>query len=100
VGKAIVFSRALIGIGLSATLVACGGGGGGSSSPASPIAGGGSGSGGGTSTDACGVAAQIEFVETVATSYYYWYDELADVKCERLFKRLDYLACDYATRLV
>jgi C-terminal processing protease CtpA/Prc len=92
VGKAIVFTRALIGIGLSATLVACGGGGGGSSSPASPIAGGGSGSGGGTSTDACGVAAQIEFVETVATSYYYWYDELADVSASDYSSASDYLA--------
>ena len=65
-------------------VAACGGGGG-SSSPA-PVAGGGTGSGSGSgsggSTDACGPAAQVQFVKEVADSYYYWYDELAEVDAE------------------
>ena len=67
-------------------VAACGGGGG-SSSPA-PVAGGGTGSGSGSgsgsggSTDACGPAAQVQFVKEVADSYYYWYDELAEVDVE------------------
>ena len=67
------------------SVAACGGGGG-SSSPARIAGGGtgsgfgsGSGSGSGGSTDACGPAAQVQFVKEVAESYYYWYDELAEV---------------------
>ena len=80
-------------------LSACSGGGG--SSPASPSVGGassggsssggsgGSSSGGGSSDggstdgtddqDACGVSAQIDFVESITDSWYLWYDEMATV---------------------
>jgi C-terminal processing protease CtpA/Prc len=65
--------------------------GGGSSSPApTPIVdgGGGSGDGGsgggdgsddGDTASACGVAAQIDFVEAVTEDWYLWYSEMADV---------------------
>ena len=51
-------------------LAACGGGGGSQGSNS------GSGSG---SVDPCSVAGQKEFVSETAESWYYWYDELADV---------------------
>ena len=59
-------------------VTACGGGGGGAA-PQPPVAGGGSGSGSGSATDPCGNAAQVQFVKEVSESYYYWYDELAQV---------------------
>ena len=37
---------------------------------------------GGGSTDACGADAQVQFVKEVSESYYYWYDELAQVDAE------------------
>ena len=69
---------------LALTLVACGGGGGSSSSPPPPppVADDGDSGGdasGGTEEDACGVAAQIDFVEAVTDSWYLWYDEMTDV---------------------
>lgn len=81
------------------SLASCGGGGGSSSS--SFLAGGddgsGSGSGGGGSTgggsnDACGTEAQIQFVKDVSESYYYWYDELAQVDVTDYSDPSDYLA--------
>ena len=85
---------------LSLSVVACGGGGGGgggSSSP-TPVAGGGTGSGsgsgssGGGSTDACGADAQVQFVKEVSESYYYWYDELAQVDAEDYSDPSEYLS--------
>lgn len=65
----------------TSALAACGGGGGNDSPPAPPVADGG-GSGGDSSGDsdddgACGVSAQIDFVEAVTDSWYLWYDEMA-----------------------
>jgi len=62
-------------------LSACGGGGGGSNPPAPPVADGGGGDGDTTGDDdgACGVSAQIDFVEGVTESWYLWYDEMASV---------------------
>ena len=62
----------------TSALAACGGGGGNDSPPAPPVADGG-GSGGDSSGDsgddgACGVSAQIDFVEAVTDS---WRDSLA-----------------------
>ena len=84
---------------LSISVVACGGGGGGSSSP-TPVAGGdtgsgsgsGSGSSGGGSTDACGADAQVQFVKEVSESYYYWYEELAQVDAAAYSDPSEYLA--------
>ena len=62
-------------------LMACGGGGGGSSStppPAPPVADNDDSEDTGDA-DACGVPAQIDFVEAVTDSWYLWYDEMADV---------------------
>ena len=88
-------NRLLIALALSIGTAACGGGGGGSAG-ADPTAGSdsgsGSGSGSGASTDSCGVTAQIEFVEAVATDYYYWYDELADVNPSDYSDASSYLA--------
>ena len=66
---------------LSVLVTACGGGGGGGSTLSSPTGGGSSsGSGGGSTTvDPCGVSAQIDFIDSTARTYYYWYDELASV---------------------
>ncbi|MEC8159239.1 MAG: S41 family peptidase [Pseudomonadota bacterium] len=76
-------------LGLGVLISACGGGGGGGG--ASNLGGGGQsyiegagastggGSTGGTTTDPCGVTAQIDFIDRTAKTYYYWYDELADV---------------------
>mgnify|MGYP002620523155 CR=1 FL=1 len=69
-------------LGLNLLLTACGGGGGGSASNST---------GESTSPDPCGVAAQIDFVEEVATDYYYWYDELADVDKRQFSNAQDYL---------
>ena len=64
------------------SLVACGGGGGGGSSsappPAPPVADNDDSEDTGEA-DACGVPAQIDFVEAVTDSWYLWYDEMADV---------------------
>ena len=64
------------------SLVACGGGGGGGSSsappPAPPVADNDDSEDNGEA-DACGVPAQIDFVEAVTDSWYLWYDEMADV---------------------
>ena len=71
---------------LALALVACGGGGGSSSAPppGPPVADGGDSGGdtaGGTEEeDACGVAAQIDFVEAVTDSWYLWYDEMTNVE--------------------
>ena len=81
-------------------LSACSGGGGSSPAPFSVVGGassgesssgdsGGSSSGGGSSDggstdgtddqEACGVSAQIDFVESITDSWYLWYDEMATV---------------------
>lgn len=79
-----VVYRLVAGI-LALTLVACGGGGGSSSSlpPTPPVTDGGDpggdASGGTEEEDACGVAAQIDFVEGVTDSWYLWYDEMNNV---------------------
>ena len=61
-------------------LMACGGGGDSSSPPppAPPIADNDNSDDTGDA-DACGVPAQIDFVEAVTDSWYLWYDEMADV---------------------
>ena len=74
---------------LSLLVTACGGGGGGAA-PQETSAGGDS--GGGSATDPCGNTAQIEFVKEVAESYYYWYDELAQVNENDYEDASDYLA--------
>ena len=53
---------------LSLLATACGGGGGGGATQSVS-----------TSSDPCGLSAQKDFVEDVATDWYYWYDELASV---------------------
>jgi C-terminal processing protease CtpA/Prc len=65
-------------------LLACGGGSGSSSPPPAPPVADGPGSDTDSSgdtgeADACGVPAQIDFVEAVTDSWYLWYDEMADV---------------------
>ena len=52
----------------------------------------GSGSSGGGSTDACGADAQVQFVKEVSESYYYWYDELAQVDAEDYSDPSEYLS--------
>ena len=74
---------------LSLLVTACGGGGGGAA-PQETSAGGDS--SGGSATDPCGNTAQIEFVKEVAESYYYWYDELAQVNENDYEDASDYLA--------
>ena len=61
-------------------LMACGGGSSGSSPPppAPPVADNDN-SDDTEDADACGVPAQIDFVEAVTDSWYLWYDEMADV---------------------
>ena len=94
----MVDKRLLISTVLCLLLVSCGGGGG-SSSPAVAAGGGvtGSGSGGssgsssGSTADSCGVSAQIDFVEEVATDWYYWYDELAAVDADAYSSAQAYL---------
>ena len=78
--------KGLVLLGLSLLLTACGGGGGGGGSSSNV------GGGGNTNTDPCGTAAQIDFVETVANDYYYWYDELAQVNKSDYSDASDYLA--------
>ena len=68
----------------SLLLMACGGGGGSSTPPPAPpiVDGGDPDSDDSSDTgdgDACGVPAQIDFVEAVTDSWYLWYDEMADV---------------------
>jgi carboxyl-terminal processing protease len=70
-------------IALLGWLTACSGGGGSDSSPTPPVAGG-DGSGSDSSGDsgddgACGVSAQIDFVEAVTDSWYLWYADMASV---------------------
>ena len=64
-------------------LAGCGGGGDSSPPPAPPVAdNGGSGddaSGDSGDDGACGVSAQIDFVEAVTDDWYLWYDEMASV---------------------
>ena len=89
-------SKLLTALVLSLSVAACGGGGGGSS-PA-PVAGGGTGSGsgsgssGGGAADACGADAQVQFVKDVSESYYYWYDELAEVNAADYSDPAEYLS--------
>ena len=80
----------IIALSLSVLVTACGGGGGGGTTPQQPTAGGGS--GGGSTTDPCGNTAQIQFVKEVSESYYYWYDELAQVNENDYDDASDYLA--------
>ncbi len=63
---------------LSISVVACGGGGGGGT-VSNPPGGGSSGGSGSTTSDPCGVSAQIDFIDRTTRTYYYWYDELAEV---------------------
>ncbi|MBR9796442.1 MAG: peptidase S41 [Gammaproteobacteria bacterium] len=65
-------------------LMACGGGSSSSTPPPAPPVADGPDSGTDSSgdagdADACGVPAQIDFVEAVTDSWYLWYDEMADV---------------------
>ncbi|MGB2523405.1 MAG: hypothetical protein ACPIB3_07665, partial [Luminiphilus sp.] len=65
-------------------LMACGGGSSSSTPPPAPPVADGPNSGTDSSgdagdADACGVPAQIDFVEAVTDSWYLWYDEMADV---------------------
>ena len=64
-------------------LAACGGGGDSSPPPAPPVAdndGSGDDASGDSDDDgACGVSAQIDFVEAVTDEWYLWYDEMASV---------------------
>ncbi len=65
-------------------LLACGGGSGSRTPPPAPPVADGPGSDNDSSgdtgeADACGVPAQIDFVEAVTDSWYLWYDEMADV---------------------
>ncbi len=78
----------IIALSLSVLVTACGGGGGGTT-PQQPTAGGGS--GGSSTTDPCGNTAQIQFVKEVSESYYYWYDELAQVNENDYDDASDYL---------
>ena len=87
----IVSKQLIIALSLSVLVTACGGGGGGTT-PQQPSAGGGGSSGGGSTTDPCGNTAQIEFVKEVSESYYYWYDELAQVNESDYDDASDYLA--------
>ena len=84
--------KLIIALSLSVLVAACSGGGGGGTTPQQPSAGGGGSSGGGSTTDPCGNAAQIEFVKEVSESYYYWYDELAQVNEGDYDDASDYLA--------
>ena len=63
---------------LSISVFACGGGGGGGT-VSNPPGGGSSGGSGSTTSDPCGVSAQIDFIDRTTRTYYYWYDELAEV---------------------
>jgi C-terminal processing protease CtpA/Prc len=66
----IVSKQRIIALSLSVLVTACGGGGGGSgTTPQQPTG----------TVDPCGVAAQIDFIDRTAKTYYYWYDELAEV---------------------
>ena len=69
----------------------------GGTTPQQPTAGGGS--GGGSTTDPCGNTAQIQFVKEVSESYYYWYDELAQVNENDYDDAPDYLAAISAAHL-
>ena len=82
----------VIALTLSVLVTACGGGGGGSASNlgggqtntggSGTSSGGSSSSGsgsGGTSTDPCGITSQIDFIDRTAKTYYYWYEELAEL---------------------
>ena len=60
-------------------LMACGGGGGSSTPPPAPPVADNDDAGDTGDADACGVSAQIDFVEAVTDSWYLWYDEMADV---------------------
>ena len=69
---------------ISVTVVACGGGGSGDSLPAATLAADTGGSNGDSSdgkedVDACGVPAQIDFVEAITERWYLWYGEMAEV---------------------
>ena len=83
----IVSKRLIVALSLSVLVTACGGGGGGSNLTA-PLGGG---TAGGGVTDPCGVTAQIDFVEEVATDWYYWYDELASVDPDAYSTAEEYL---------
>lgn len=70
----------IIVLSLSVLVSACGGGGGGGTASNPTGGGSSSGSGGGSTTvDPCSVSAQIDFIDSTARTYYYWYDELATV---------------------
>ena len=77
-----MFNWLVIGF-FSLILISCGGGGSSTPPPAPPVADGpGSDSDNSGDTgdeDACGVSAQIDFVEAVTDSWYLWYDEMAEV---------------------
>ena len=62
----------------SLILISCGGGGSSTPPPAPPVADNDDSEDTGDA-DACGVPAQIDFVEAVTDSWYLWYDEMADV---------------------
>ena len=60
----------IVALSLNVLLAACGGGGGGgNTTPQQPTG----------TIDPCGVAAQIDFIDRTAKTYYYWYQELAEL---------------------
>ena len=63
---------------LTSVLTACSGGGGSDYSPAPPVADGGDTSDDSGDDGACGISAQIDFVEGVTDTWYLWYDEMAN----------------------
>ena len=71
----------LIAVVIALFVAACGGGGGDSNPPAPPVADNDNSTDDTTGDDdgACGVSAQIDFVEGVTESWYLWYDEMANV---------------------
>ena len=77
-GERMHVTRWLIPLFCALFLAACGGGGDSSPPPAPPVA---DNDGSGDSGDdgACGVSAQIDFVEAVTDEWYLWYDEMASV---------------------
>ena len=82
-GERMHVTRWLVPLFCTLFLAACGGGGDSSPPPAPPVAdNGGSGddaSGDSDDGGACGVSAQIDFVEAVTDTWYLWYDEMASV---------------------
>ena len=84
-GERMHATRWVIALFCALCLAACGGGGDNSSAPAPPPPVGDNGGSGDDTSEgsdddgACGVSAQIDFVEAVTDTWYLWYDEMASV---------------------